>query len=153
MRPMTIDIDELAFALDTPGIDHYLDLYSGKVLLISAEAPDPELDALLENEPERLLLIDPLSTTQSLGLMQDFLREVEEPHAYATLANALQSRKPFKAFKHSLMEYPELLQDWYRYQNERLREWALDWLEDNDIQPAARQGPTSLLPPPGKPFA
>ena len=24
MRPMTIDIDELAFALDTPGIDHYL---------------------------------------------------------------------------------------------------------------------------------
>ena len=58
MRPMTIDIDELAFALDTPGIDHYLDLYSGKVLLISAEAPDPELDALLENEPERLLLID-----------------------------------------------------------------------------------------------
>ncbi|WP_038828855.1 UPF0158 family protein, partial [Pseudomonas aeruginosa] len=100
----------------------------GKVLLISAEAPDPELDALLENEPERLLLIDPLSTTQSLGLMQDFLREVEEPHAYATLANALQSRKPFKAFKHSLMEYPELLQDWYRYQNERLREWALDWL-------------------------
>ena len=70
-----------------------------------------------------------------------------------TLANALQSRKPFKAFKHSLMEYPELLQDWYRYQNERLREWALDWLEDNDIQPAARQSPTSLLPPPGKPFA
>ena len=56
MRPMTIDIDELAFALDTPGIDHYLDLYSGKVLLISAEAPDPELDALLENEPERLSL-------------------------------------------------------------------------------------------------
>ncbi|VFT36691.1 Uncharacterised protein family (UPF0158) [Pseudomonas aeruginosa] len=52
---------------------------------------------MLENEPERLLLIDPLSTTQSLGLMQDFLREVEEPHAYATLANALQSRKPFKA--------------------------------------------------------
>ncbi|SVJ78945.1 Uncharacterised protein family (UPF0158) [Klebsiella pneumoniae] len=51
------------------------------------------------------------------------------------------------------MEYPELLQDWYRYQNERLREWALDWLEDNDIQPAARQSPTSLLPPPGKPFA
>ncbi|WP_411182004.1 UPF0158 family protein, partial [Pseudomonas aeruginosa] len=68
-------------------------------------------------------------------------------------ADELQSRKPFKAFKHSLMEYPELLQDWYRYQNERLREWALDWLEDNDIQPAARQSPTSLLPPPGKPFA
>ncbi len=41
MRPMTIDIDELAFALDTPGIDHYLDLYSGKVLLISAERPIP----------------------------------------------------------------------------------------------------------------
>lgn len=62
MRPMTIGIDELTFALGTSGIDHHLDLYSDKVLLISAEASDPELGVLLKNEPERLLLIGPLST-------------------------------------------------------------------------------------------
>ena len=99
---------------------------------------------MLENEPERLLLIDPLSTTQSLGLMQDFLREVEEPHAYATLANALQSRKPFKAFKHSLMEYPELLQDWYRYQNERARMGA--GLAGGQRYPAGRAAESDVAP-------
>ncbi len=36
------------------------------------------------------------------------------------------------------MGYPELLQAWYVYQGERLRECALDWLADNQIQPAAQ---------------
>ena len=43
------------------------------------------------------------------------------------------------------MEYRNRCRTGTAYQNERLREWALDWLEDNDIQPAARQSPTSLL--------
>lgn len=138
MRPLTIDIDELAFALDTQGIDHYLDLFSGQVLLIPEEDPDPELLELLHREPERLLPIEPLSSGQSLELMRDFLREVPEPHAYSALANAIEGRKPFKAFRHVLMGYPELLQAWYVYQGERLRECALDWLADNHIQPATR---------------
>jgi Uncharacterised protein family (UPF0158). len=66
MRPLTIDLDELAFALDTQGIDHYLDLFSGQVLLIPEEDPDPELAELLHREPERLLPIEPLSSGQSL---------------------------------------------------------------------------------------
>ena len=39
MRPMTIDID--GTGLRYPGIDHYLDLYSGRVLLISPRRPIP----------------------------------------------------------------------------------------------------------------
>lgn len=58
--------------------------------------------------------------------MQSSLREAEKPYAYAALASALQSRKPFKILKHSLAGYPELLQNWCRYQNKRLREWVLD---------------------------
>lgn len=47
MRPLTIDLDELACALNTEGLDHYLDLFSGKLLLIPEEDADPELEALL----------------------------------------------------------------------------------------------------------
>ena len=32
MRPLTIDLDELAVALDTSDIEHYLDLGSGQVV-------------------------------------------------------------------------------------------------------------------------
>ncbi|SDI27545.1 UPF0158 family protein [Pseudomonas panipatensis] len=137
MRPLTIDLDELAFALDTSGVEHYLDLGSGQVLLIPEDDADPDLLALLD-EPERLLPIEPLSSRESIELMRDFLREVDEPHAYSALANALEGRKPFKAFKHVLMGYPELLQAWYAYQAERLRECALDWLADHDIRPAGQ---------------
>ena len=56
MRPLTIDLDELACALNTEGLDHYLDLFSGKLLLIPEEDADPELEALLREEPERFLL-------------------------------------------------------------------------------------------------
>ena len=85
--------------------------------------------------------------------MEEFLHEVVHPHAYTALQQALAGRKPARAFRHVLMEYPVLLEAWHHFEAARLRELAQDWLEDNDIQPAARQSPTSLLPPPGKPFA
>ncbi|AYC34642.1 hypothetical protein D3880_20670 [Pseudomonas cavernae] len=140
MRPLTIDLDELAFALNTAGLDHYLDLLSGKVALIPVEDADPELEALLQAEPERFLLIDPLSPGQALALMQEFLVEVGDPHAYAVLEHALARRKPFRAFKHALLAYPQLLEAWYAFEAARLRELALDWLEENELQ--AAQGHT-----------
>ena len=107
MRPLTIDLDELAVALDTGDIEHYLDLGSGQVVPLLSDSPDPDLLLLLEQDPERLLPIEPLSSRESLELMRDFLREVGEPHAYAAMASALEGRKPFKAFRHVLMGYPE----------------------------------------------
>ncbi|MCY1243710.1 hypothetical protein D9M72_567360 [compost metagenome] len=103
-----------------------------------------EFADLLENEPERLLPIDPLSAEQSLQLMRDFLPEVAEPHAYAALASALEGRRPVKAFHHVLMGYPVLLQAWQLYQADRLRQCALDWLAANDLQPAATHRPWGL---------
>lgn len=136
MRPLTIDLDELAFALNTEGLDHYLDLLSGKLLLIPEEDPDPELDALLRAEPERFLLVEPLTPGDALGLMQEFLHEVSHPHAYTALEQALAGRKPVRTFNHVLMEYPVLLQAWQGFEAARLRELAQDWLEENELQPA-----------------
>ncbi|MDH4570262.1 hypothetical protein E8E95_26595 [Pseudomonas sp. BN414] len=136
MRPLTIDLDQLAFALNTFGLDHYLDLLSGKVLLIPEEDTDPELEALLREEPERFLLVEPLGQADELRLMQEFLHEVVHPHAYSALEQALASRKPARTFRHVLMEYPVLLEAWHAYEAARLRELAQDWLAENELQPA-----------------
>ncbi|WP_271409574.1 UPF0158 family protein [Pseudomonas sp. Q1-7] len=136
MRPLTIDLDQLAFALNTAGLDHYLDLLSGKVLLIPEEDADPELENLLREEPERFLLVEPLGQADELRLMQEFLHEVVHPHAYSALQQALAGRKPARSFRHALMEYPVLLQAWHGYEAARLRELAQDWLEENELQPA-----------------
>lgn len=136
MRPLTIDLDQLAFALSTEGLDHYLDLLTGKVLLIPEEDADPQLETLLREEPERFLLVEPLTHGDELRLMEEFLHEVVHPHAYTALQQALAGRKPARAFRHVLMEYPVLLEAWHRFEAARLRELAQDWLEDNELQAA-----------------
>ncbi|HSC83123.1 MAG TPA: UPF0158 family protein [Pseudomonas sp.] len=136
MRPLTIDLDQLAFALNTEGLDHYLDLFSGKLLLIPEDEPDPQLLALLREEPERFLLVEPLSQGEQLALMQEFLPEVAHPHAYIALEQALSGRRPQRTFHHLLMGYPVLLQAWQAFEAARLRELAQDWLEENELQPA-----------------
>lgn len=136
MRPLTIDLEQLACALNTEGLDHYLDLFSGKVLLIPEEDADPELEALLRSEPERFLLVEPLDQQDSLLLMREFLAEVIHPHAYGELEQALEGRRPARTFIHALMQYPALLQAWQDFEGERLRELAQDWLAENELQPA-----------------
>ncbi|WP_252271730.1 UPF0158 family protein [Pseudomonas subflava] len=136
MRPLTIDLAELAFALNSEGLDHYLDLLSGKVLLMPEEDTDSELEALLRDEPERFLAIEPLDAQAGLTLMREFLAEVIHPHAYAELEEALEGRRAARTFVHVLMQYPALLEAWQQFEAERLRELALDWLEEHELQPA-----------------
>src|SRR6218665_1301948 len=136
MRPLTIDLAELAFALDSEGLDHYFDLLRGKVLLLLDDDAGSELATLLREEPERFVAIEPLSTGEHLALMQEFLQEVAHPHAYAALEQALVGRKPARTFNHILMGYPPLLQAWQTFERTRLHELALDWLEEHELQPA-----------------
>ncbi|MDP3845751.1 MAG: UPF0158 family protein [Pseudomonas sp.] len=134
MRPLTIDLDELAFALNSHNTEHYLDLQTGQVLMFAEEGIDPELDELLQDDPDRLLLIDPLGSSEGFALMAQFLQDVTQPAAYQVLEQALAGRKPFRTFKHALGAYPDLLQAWYDFENTRQREQALTWLIENDIQ-------------------
>ncbi|MDX5374123.1 MAG: UPF0158 family protein [Pseudomonadaceae bacterium] len=139
MRPLTIDLDELACALNSEGLDHYLDLLSGRLLLIPEEDADPELEALLREEPERFLPVEPLQPDDGLALMREFLAEVIHPHAYAELQQALDSRRPARTFNHVLMQYPALLQAWQSFETGRLRELAQDWLAVNELELAPAQ--------------
>lgn len=135
MHALTIDLSELAAALCSNNSESYLDLQSGAVLMYAEQGVDPQLDELLQNAPDRLLPIEPLGSPKSFALMEDFLRQVTQPQAYQTLEQALAGHKPFRAFKYALGAYPELLQAWYDFENAQLREYALDWLAENGIQP------------------
>ncbi|MEK1907192.1 MAG: UPF0158 family protein [Pseudomonas sp.] len=137
MRPLTIDLAELAFALNSEDPEHYLDLLSGKIILLLAEDADPALEALLREDPERFVAIEPLAAGVGLALMQEFLHEVVHPHAYTALEHALVGRRAARSFNHVLMEYPALLQAWQDFEAARLHELALDWLDEHELQPAS----------------
>jgi len=132
MRPLTIDLDGLAQALSSRNPACYLDLLSGRLLPFDG---DPELGRELESEPERYLAIEPLESRDGYQLMEEFLASVRHPHAYHQLSHALAGRKPVRAFRHVLAEYPELERAWAEFEAARLRELAIAWLADNDLHP------------------
>lgn len=134
-RPITVDIDELAMALDTPGVDHYFDRLHGKVILIDENGTDSRVQQWLLERPEDFLPIDPLSPTEFLAIMQAFLPEIDDPHLFQLLNNALKGRRPHKAFHYWLMGYPQQLSQWHAFHREHLHERALDWLAAHVLEP------------------
>lgn len=135
MRPLTIDLDHLASALTKQQGDFRLDLLSGRLLDIPPAGEDPEIERLLAEEPERLLALEPLSNVEHLALMEDFLCEVVDPDAYAALTAAMAERRQQRAFLNALHQFPRVRAAWQLYEHERLRDLALDWLADNQLEP------------------
>ncbi|QKE64762.1 hypothetical protein HNE05_15865 [Aquipseudomonas campi] len=134
MRPLTIDLDRLAAAFISADSDFRLDLLSGKILDIPPAGEDPQIEQLLEEEPERLLAVDSLTPGAMLALMAEFLPEVEQLAAYTALQAALDSRKPLRSFHNALKQFPDVQSAWQAFEAERLRELALDWLAENQLE-------------------
>ena len=130
MRPLTIDLDRLAAAFVSTDGDFRLDLLSGKILDIPPAGEDPEIEQLLEEEPERLLAVDCLAQAEILALMAEFLPEVEQLAAYT----ALESRKPLRSFHNALKQFPDVQSAWQAFEAQRLHELALDWLAKNELE-------------------
>ncbi|MWV15277.1 hypothetical protein F3I16_04380 [Pseudomonas sp. L-22-4S-12] len=134
MRPLTIDLDSLAAAFVSSAGDFRLDLLSGRILDIPPAGTDPQIEQLLEEEPERLLAVDSLTPGEILALMAEFLPEIEQPAAYTALQAALDSRKPLRSFHNALKQFPDVQSAWQAFEAERLRELALDWLAENQLE-------------------
>lgn len=134
MRPLTIDLDRLAAAFVCTDGDFRLDLLSGRILDIPPAGADPQIEQLLEEEPQRLLPVDSLTPAAILALMAEFLPEVDEPAAYAALQAALASRRPLRSFHNALNQFPAVRSAWQAFEAERLRELALDWLAENQLE-------------------
>ena len=135
MRPLTIDLDRLADGLIDDQADLRLDLLSGQLLDIPPAGSDAEIERLLEQEPGRLLALEPLDPGERLALMEEFVDQIVDPDAHTALAAAMAERRQQRAFANALKQFPQLQQSWQAFQHGRLRELALDWLADNQLQP------------------
>jgi len=160
LRPLPVDLDELAMAL-TSHIDeygYYFDLQTGEILFLPQGLEDytgaseselamafdfgaPELliDALrVVTEPRRFVFIRPLPSWQSYNLMEDFIGMLAPGRLRDALERAISGRKPFRRFKDVLLDHPKERQAWFDFQNEQQRRWAREWLMDQGIRPIER---------------
>ncbi|MFI8691349.1 UPF0158 family protein [Stutzerimonas kunmingensis] len=136
MRPLTIDMHRLEYALDgRDSAEYYLDLESGAIRAVFPREPAPGVMEKYDVQQDRYLHIEPLELGQSMAMREAFLFTQHDPIAHAVLSSALNGRKPLRTFDFKLEDFPAVREAWLDYQTVQLREYAITWLRENDLEP------------------
>jgi len=136
MRPLTIDMHRLEYALDgRDSAEYYLDLESDAIRAVFPHEPAPGVLENYDQQQDRYLHIEPLELAQSMAMREAFLFTQHDPIAHAVLSSALNGRKPLRTFDFKLEDFPAVREAWLDYQTVQLREYAITWLRENDLEP------------------
>jgi len=135
----------------------YLDLATGQIELVTDDdlRAAEEEDSLEEDEDEvseaewegidiaRAILADPESKRflplpssfdiHEYAIMEDFARSLENPDLSDRLCAALRGNGAFRRFKEFIHEHG-IVELWYRFRADALREIAIDWCEANQLE-------------------
>lgn len=126
---------EAAFERNAPNVSCYLDLGSGKVLtFVDGVAEDEEKRAVVINDEERYLLVDPASSREQYRWMEHFVAAIEDETLQERLIIAIDGKGAFRRFKDVLLHYPVERERWFNYRANRLHAYINEWLESRQIK-------------------
>jgi hypothetical protein len=136
MALLRIDRGDLLMALSSHHLEHYLDLQTGVVIrrFEDLDLDDEEDRAALEKDLERYRSIEPIPSPEGFRWMESFALQQADQQAREDLLSALERRRPFRSFKDALLSYPELRAGWFAFEEERVLEYAREWLSGEGIQ-------------------
>ena len=141
LRPLPVDLEELAGVLegDPSQGDGRVDVRSGEVwpraaIEYARETGEEDEDA--SNDAERWLLVRNHGSRKSYRDMQAFIDTVSDAGRADRLGIAIEGRGAFGRFKDVLRRWPEDLQRWYAFSEERQRGRARAWLADAGYRPS-----------------
>lgn len=102
--------------------------------------------------------IEPISSRESYGDLEDFTARVRDRRARELLERAIAGRGAFRRFKDTLFEFPELRAAWFKFHDARMARRAVEWLRDEELvddaaaERALAAHPDPDLPEIGGPF-
>lgn len=134
-KSLKIDLDELCSAMEDSSYEHeyYLDLKTGEILFLSEYMDHEETEELrdrIDDDPDRYERIPGAESHEGYEDMEDFIATVKDEHLAELLEVAINGRGAFRRFKDVLLRYPEERERWFQFKDERMRERALEWLDD-----------------------
>jgi hypothetical protein len=135
---LKIDLDELYSAMENSSyeVEYYLDLETGEILFVSEGMDDEETGKLkiqIGEELDRYELIPKAESYEGYRDMQAFIATVEDDHLSELLEVAINGKGAFRRFKDVLLNYPEERERWFQFKDDRMKERALEWLDDIDV--------------------
>ena len=137
-KTLKIDLDELYDAMENSSyeVEYYLDLETGEILFVSEGMDDVETGKMknqIEEELDRYELIPKAESYEGYRDMQAFIATVEDDHLAELLEVAINGKGAFRRFKDVLLNYPEERERWFQFKDDRMKERALEWLDDIDV--------------------
>lgn len=67
------------------------------------------------------------------SMMEEFIETIEDARLYNQLQIAINGKGAFRRFKDTCINY-EIIDDWYKYRNDKYKEIAIDWCNKNNIK-------------------
>jgi Uncharacterised protein family (UPF0158) len=133
LRALSVDLDELASVLEGDPVHGggRIDLRTGEVWPQAAidyvrEESDDDEDA--DDDPQHWLHVHCEGSARSYRDMELFVRTISDPGRADRLAIAIQGRGAFRRFKDVLARWPDELDRWFAFSEERQRGRARSWL-------------------------
>lgn len=113
-------------SFDTLDLQWWLDPTTGQ-LEMSGDAVDGALSA--EQLEERgSIPVEPADSHRGYRDMEDFIATVQDERARAALLRAIERNRPFRRFKDTLYNYPDVGKDWYAFHDQSMIRHAITWL-------------------------
>lgn len=157
MKKLKVSLDEIGKYMQNQNrydMDFYLDKETGKIIIMETEilrkledgkitedSPDWQdeeikiAENILRSGSERYIRIPEKPSYEGYNLMVEFADEVEDKSLREKLAIALDGKGAFRRFKNVLSNYPEYRQKWFDFEQEKMDEEVIEWLNSIDIEP------------------
>lgn len=127
-----------AMEMQSDSMTHYLDRQTGRIELVTDDdtAGDEDMAALVEaidadTEGRFVPLPDPFDVHE-WEMMENFARQLRDLDTSETLLGAIRGRGAFRRFKDHVQRLG-LAEQWHTFRDQRYREIAVDWCQENDI--------------------
>jgi hypothetical protein len=159
MKKLKVDIDEIAFTMETSdefGNITLFDTETGEIVSIPNELmsavesddeealqdlPDWEKDligiaeSIVNDESGRFVDIPRKPSYEAYNFMVEFANSVTNKHLREKLDIALEGKGAFRRFKNVISDYPEEEKRWFAFKDKRMRDEVIEWLNDLGIEP------------------
>jgi len=158
MKKLKVDIDEIAFTMETSDEFENITLFdteTGEIVsipneLMSAVESDDEqalqdlpdwgrdligtAESIVRDESGRFVDIPRKPSYEAYNLMVEFASSVTNKHLREKLEIALDGKGAFSRFKKVISDYPDEEKRWFAFKDKRMREEVIEWLNDLGIE-------------------
>ena len=124
-------IDALEFTNDE--IEYYYNPDNGEIFMSNIgefeNLNEDELDELFEKS----IMLPTRYDINEYEMMEDFTETIKDTRLQNQLYISLNGSGAFRRFKDTCINY-DIIDDWYKFRDERYKEVAINWCKDNNIE-------------------